>query len=38
MKVKKCLPFMHSYTRSHGIMGRLGFFKICRKCGHSPLI
>lgn len=38
MKIKKCLPFMHDYRRNHGILGRLGFFKICRKCLHSPIL
>jgi hypothetical protein len=37
-KIKKCPPFMHDYTRAHGTLGKLGFFKICRKCWHSPLI
>ena len=39
MKIKKCPPFTHDYDpRAHGIRGRLGFFKVCRRCGNVRII
>lgn len=33
-KVKRCLPFMHKYGRSHGQYSGSRLYKTCVKCGH----